>query len=302
MSFEIGLLEHIQSVRGRLKPTLQQVADTVLARPLQVGAMNIRDLAAASAVSEASISRFVREIGLSSFRAFQLRMAEERVGSEEAVPGDQSSIYESIGRDDTASTILTKVAHRNVDIARACMSTLDAHALEKAAKMIRKAPALYFFAAGLSALAAENALMRFSRIGKPAILHRDRNSQLLSSAAIRRGSVAVAISDSGRTHQTVLALTAAKESGAGTIAITSFEESALARIADVTLITPTGYAAAGDEPLYESMVSKVGQLLTIDVLYSLVAVHDYDSSLASVSRGDAFIQQSRRVRLDNGSE
>ncbi|HEX2017564.1 MAG TPA: MurR/RpiR family transcriptional regulator [Aurantimonas sp.] len=302
MSFEIGLIEQIQSVRGRLKPTLQQVADTVLARPSDISAMNIKELALACDVSEASISRFVREIGLSGFRAFQLRMAEERSVAEDAAPHDQSAIYESIGRGDTASTILTKVAHRNVDIARACMSTLDPNALEKAARIIRQAPALYFFAAGLSALAAENALLRFARIGMPAIFHRDRNSQLLYAAALPKGSVTIAISDSGRTQQTVLALTAAKESGASSIAITSFAESPLARAADVTLVTPSGYAAAGDEPLYESMVSKMGQLLTIDVLYSLAAVQDYDNSLASVCRGDAFIQQSRRVRQYDGSE
>ena len=302
MSLEIGLLEHIQSIRGRLKPTLQQVADTVLSRPAQVSSMNIKDLAAACDVSEASISRFVRGIGLASFRAFQLRMAEERGSAEEILPAEQSSIYETIGRGDTATTILTKVAHRNADVARACLSTIDPKALEKAARMIRESSAVYFFAAGLSALAAENAVMRFSRIGKPAIFHRDRNSQILAAAAIRRGSVAIAISDSGRTHQTILGITAAKESGARTIAITSFAESALARAADVVLVTPTGYAAAGDEPLYESMVSKFGQLLTIDVLYSLAAVQDYNRSLASVRRGDAFIQQSRRVRQYDGRE
>lgn len=302
MSAEIGLIEHIQSIRGRLKPTLQAVADTVLSMPSQVSGMNIKELAAACEVSEASISRFVREAGLSSFRAFQIRMAEERAASDGDVVSEQSSIYETIGRGDTASTILTKVAHRNADIARACLSTLDASALEAAAHMIRRASTVYFFAAGLSALAAENALMRFSRIGKPAIFHRDRNSQLLAATAIPPGSIAIAISDSGRTHQTVLALTAATRAGAGTIAITSFAESPLARIADAVLVTPSGYSAAGDEPLYESMVSKVGQLLTIDVLYSLVAVQDYDSSLASVRRGDAFIQQSRRVRQYDGSE
>jgi RpiR family transcriptional regulator, carbohydrate utilization regulator len=302
MALEIGIFEHIQSIRGRLKPTLQQVADTVLSRRAQVGSMNIKDLAVACDVSEASISRFVREIGLSSFRAFQLKMAEERVAAEELQTVEQSSIYETIGRDDTASTILTKVAHRNADVARACLSTITPKVLERAARLIRDANAVYFFAAGLSSLAAENGLMRFSRIGKPAIYHRDRNSQLLAAAAMKRGAVAIAISDSGRTHQTVLALTAAKASGARTIAITSFAESPVARVADVVLVTPTGYAAAGDEPLYESMVSKFGQLLTVDVLYSLTAVQDYDKSLASLRRGDAFIQQSRRVRQYNGSE
>ena len=168
--------------------------------------------------------------------------------------------------------------------------------------MIAAAPATYFFAAGLSSLAAENAVMRFSRIGKPAIFHRDRNSQLLAATAIQPGAVAVAVSDSGRTHQTVTALAAAAEAGARTVAVTAYAESPLARVAEVVLVTPTGYAADGDEPLYESMVSKFGQLLTVDVLYSLVAVGDYDASVAAVRRGDAFIRQSRRVRQANGPE
>jgi Transcriptional regulators len=302
MSREIGLLERIQIIRGRLKPTLQVVADTVLARPNEISGMSIRDFAAACDVSEASVSRFVREVGLSNYRSFQLRLAEQLVGVSEDAVRPQSSIYETIGRDDTASTILTKVALRNADIARACLATLRPETLEEAATIIREAPALYLFAAGLSALAAENALMRFSRIGKPVVFQRDRNHQLLAAAAIQTGAAAIAISDSGRTHQTISALAAARESGAKTIAITSFSDSPVTRVADIVLVTPTGYAAAGDEPLHESMVSKFGQLLTVDVLYSLVAVQDYDRSLASLQRGDAFIQQSRRVRQHDGSE
>lgn len=302
MSSTVGLLEQIQSVRGRLQPTLQQVADIVLTRAAEVGGMNLKELALACDVSEASISRFVREIGLPSFRAFQLRMAEARLSTVDDPPAEQSAIYESIGRGDTASTILTKVAHRNVDMARACLTSLDAAALQSAAQMIQESRALYLFAAGLSALAAENALMRFARIGIPAIFHRDRNTQLLSATGVPAGSVAVAISDSGRTHQTVLALTAVKEAGAKTIAITSYAESTLARLADVVLVTPSGYASVGEEPLHENMVSKVGQLLTIDVLYALAAVQDYDKSLDSVRRGDAVIQQSRRVRQNDGGK
>jgi DNA-binding MurR/RpiR family transcriptional regulator len=299
---ELGLLEHIQSVRGRLQPTLQAVADTVLLDPARVSGMNIKELAAAAEVSEASISRFVREIGLSGFRAFQIGMAGQQAAAEADPRADQSAIYESIGRGDSATTILTKVAHRNADLARACLSTLEAGALEAAARLIRQAPAVTFFAAGLSALAAENAVMRFSRIGKPAIFHRDRNSQLLTAAAIAPQAVAIAISDSGRTHQTALALKAARDAGAATVAITSFATSPVARLADIVLVTPTGYAAAEDEPLYESMVSKFGQLLTIDILYSLVAVMDYDHSIAAVRRGDAFIQQSRRVRQHDAND
>ncbi len=304
MRDEVGILEHIQSLRGSLQPTLQQVADFILATPDEARNLNIKELAAACTVSEASISRFVRGIGLPNYRALQLRMAEEAAGYSGLrgeAPGE-GQIYENIGRNDTASTILTKVAHRNADVARACLSTLDPVALEQAAQMIREARVLYFFAAGLSALAAENALLRFARIGKPAIFHRDRNNQLLIAGSLHPGALAIGISDSGRTNQTVTALAAAKQAGVPTVALTAFVDSPLARYADVTLITPAGYMPSGNEPIYESMVSKFGQLLAIDVLYSLVGVHDFDASAAAVRRGDLFIQQSRNARRRNDSD
>lgn len=291
MSDEIGILQHIRAVRGKLQPSLQIVADRVLNNPASVQSMNIKDLATACDVSEASISRFVRGIGLANYRAFVLRMAERRDDSpEERAEGE---IYENIGRRDTAATILTKAVHRSADVARACLSTLDSNALEAAARLVGKAEVIYLFGAGSSALAAENALLRFARIGKPAIFHRDRNTQMFLASALHNGALAIAISDSGRTAQTVQALERAKESGAATIAITSFPDAPLTRYADVTLLTPPPYEPSGEEPLYESMVSKIGQMVAIDVLYSLAAVHDYERASASVRQGNLIIQQSR---------
>lgn len=301
---EIGILEHIQSIRGSLKPTLRVVADKVLEDPSAALGMNVKDLANACDVSEASISRFVRDVGIGSFRAFQLRLAEERVGevkSEEA-NADEGLIYESISREDDASKVLTKVAHRTSDVARACLTTLDAGALERAAQIVKGGNAIYVFAAGLSTLAADNAVLRFSRIGRPVVVSADHNTQILTASALGPGSVVIGISDSGRTAHTVSALRAARSAGAQTIALTAFADSPLARLADVVLKTPTGYAPTDNEPLHESMVSKFGQLLTIDALYSLVAIQDYDRSVDLVRRGDSFIQKSRSLRRAHETE
>lgn len=287
-----------------MRPALQSVADAILADPEAARSKNIKQLAAACSVSEASISRFVRSIGFDSYRMFQLRMVEEGAFGLPP-PGrspDEGYVYENIGRQDNAATILTKVAHRTSDVARACLSTLEASAMERAAQMIRAADVVYIFAAGLSALAAENALLRFARIGKPAIFHRDRNNQLLLAGSLRTGALAFGISDSGRTHQTVSALAAARQAGASTIAMTAFPESPLARLADVTLVTPAGYMPASEEPIYENMVSKFGQMLAIDALYSLVAVQDFDASAAAIGAGDSIIRQSRSARRQNEPE
>lgn len=304
MAVDLEILEHIQGMRGGLRPALRAVADAVLQRPELVRNRSISELADLYGVSEASISRFVRAIGLPGYRAFQLRMAIE-VASASNMPNqgpDEGHIYENIGRQDTAGSILTKVAHRISDLSRACLSTLDTRALEQAAALIREAPVIYLFAAGLSSLAAENAMLRFARIGKPAVFHRDRNNQLLAAASIPSGGVALAISDSGRTQQTVAALASARQCGARGVAMTAFADSHLARQADVTLITPAGYMPAGEEPIYESMVSKFGQLIAIDILYSLVAVQDFDASAQAVQHGDAIIRASRSMRRANDAD
>lgn len=299
---EIGILDHIQSVRGSLKPSLQAVADQVLGRPALARRMSVKELAVAYNVSEASVSRFVRSIGIKSFRDFQLRLAEERVGEAQGreAQSDEGSLYESIGRGDSPASILHKVAHRTSDVARACLSTLDPEALERAAALIRHGNALYVFSAGLSDLACDNAVIRFSRIGIPVVATSDHNTQQLTARALTSRAVAMGISDSGRTAHTVSALSQARAAGAATIAVTSFSGSPLARVADVTLITPTGYAPSGKEPLHENMLSKFGQLITIDALYSVVAVADYDRSVSAVRRGDRFIQKSRSNRQANG--
>lgn len=301
---DLGIIEHIQSIRGSLKPTLRVIADKVLDDPGAVRGMNVKGLAAACDVSEASISRFVRDVGSDNFRSFQLRLAEELVGHDVDGSGDTDDglMHESIGRDDNASTILGKVVHRTADVARACLSTLSTAALEKAAKEIRGARAIYVFSAGLSTLAAENAVLRFSRLGMPVVATGDHNAQLLTASALGPGAVAIGISDSGRTAHTVAALKAAREANALTIAITAFSESPLAKVADTVLITPTGYSPDGHEPLHESMVSKFGQLLAVDTLYSLVAIQDYDASVEVVRRGDSFIQKSRRLKRPRGAE
>lgn len=304
MSETISIREQIRGLRGSMKPALQAIADVILANPDAARSKSIKALAAACGTSEASISRFVRGIGLASYRDFQLRMAQESASSSplRGLSPDEGYIYENIGRQDTAQTILTKVVHRTADLARACLTTLDVAALEEAARMIRQADVVYIFAAGSSALAAENALLRFARIGKPAIFHRDRNNQLLIASSLRPGSLALGVSDSGRTQQTVASLAAARQAGARSIAITAFPESPLARQGDVTLVTPAGYMPAGEEPLYESMVSKFGQLLVIDALYSLVAVQDFDAAAALVRKGDPIIQQSRSARRQNDQD
>jgi len=289
-------LEHIRGIRGRLSLKCRVIADKILSEPDLARDKNISELAEICAVSEATVSRFVRSIGSDNYRAFQLRIAKESSQNRDefGISDDMKCLHEALSRHDSAKTIIAKISHRSADVARTCSTTLDMAAMERAAEMIHRAQVIYFFAAGLSILAAENALLRFSRIGKPAVFHREHNTQLLMSSSLHEGALAVGISDSGRTNHTVSTLALARQAGAATLAVTSFPDSPLARHGDVSLITPAGFASAAEPLIYERMISKFGQLVAIDALYALVAVQDFDSSAKLIDRGDNIIRQSRQ--------
>lgn len=288
------IFTQIRAARPTLNPVLQRVAERVIERAQDMRTMSIKDLADACDVSQSSISRFVRAVGAPSFQTFRIRVAEDIMRSAGRDDGGPPvTVYEGISGDDDVGTILSKIAHRQSDVLTATSSALSAAALERAADFVLEAGTLLFFGVGSSCLAAEDGLMRFSRIGKPCVFNRDLNIQMCFAAGADARTVAIGVSDSGRTSLTIEALAEAKLHGAKTIALTSSADSPLAAHADVVLLTASPHGTYGSERLYESMVSKMGQLLAIDVLYALVATKSHKRSLEQIKRTDALIARSR---------
>jgi RpiR family carbohydrate utilization transcriptional regulator len=285
----------IQAAWPSLNPALQRVALTVVERAGDMRAMSIKDLAEACEVSQSSISRFVRAVGAPSFQQFRIRVAEDVTRSAAREPSaSAATVYEGIAADDDSATILAKIARCQSDVLAATAASLSQTALEQAAALVAGAVNLLFFSVGSSCLAAEDALMRFSRIGKPAVFNRDLNIQMCLASGATPQTVAIGISDSGRTTLTIEALAEARAQGARTIALTSGADSPLAAQADVVLLTAVPLGTRGREGLYESMVSKIGQILAIDALYALVAVKDHQRSLDRIKHTDGLIARSRK--------
>jgi DNA-binding MurR/RpiR family transcriptional regulator len=106
------------------------------------------------------------------------------------------------------------------------------------------------------------------------------------------GDVVVGISDSGRSTVINEAMRQARLHGAATIGITSTEGTPFVEYSDVSLFTstlPSGGALYG-----ESVTSKWGQTLVIDVLYAAFAAQHYDRTLAHLEETyTAAIEHSR---------
>jgi DNA-binding MurR/RpiR family transcriptional regulator len=286
-----------QRISGRLPylaPSLRQVGETILRDPTIIPSMTIGELAAQAGVAESTVSRFAREVGVKSYKTLVREVAEANFETRGANPadGEREIVYGGVGQSDDLATIVRKVAHSSIEAMSLTNDSLDVRALARAVSYVESASAILFACMGSSAIAAEEGVMRFTRAGRKCFLFRDQSLQVMLATIADDGDVLIAISDSGETSAVVQAVELARRRGAKTIGITSQEGSTLARAVDVALFSSN--AASGGELYGESVTSKWGQLLTIDILYAAYAAAHYQTTVSSLkSTYDSGIAQSR---------
>jgi RpiR family carbohydrate utilization transcriptional regulator len=276
-----NLLHTIASRAEYLSPALRQVADVILAHPEESQALSITDLAQEAGVAESTVSRFVRELGLSNYNAMRLGIAEAVYSGRGNGNGrgytDTGYVYEGILKTDSIPDALTKVLIGSRQALERTASLLDPVVVAHVVDRIHVARALHFVAMGTSAVAAENALVRFIRAGKQCSMFRDQSMQVMSAATLAKGDVVIGVSDSGASTSVVEAVRIARAHGAYTVAITSVKTSPVAKASHAVLLTGSPLADAG---VYgESVNGKWGQLLVTDALYAAYAVSHYDETL-----------------------
>ncbi len=155
--------------------------------------------------------------------------------------------------------------------------------LESAVDLVATARRVDIYGMGASALAGQDLHHKLHRIGLVSFMWSDGHLAVTSAAVLQAGDVAIAISHTGSTVDTVDALRVARRRGAATIAVTNFERSPLAATGDVVLTT------AARETTFRSgtMASRIVQLALVDYLYAGVALRSYRQTLESLERTNA---------------
>lgn len=279
---ERNLLEQIASRFPYLTGALRQVAEFILNSPQTAHTMTITELAKECGVAESTVSRFVREMGVGSYQALKLGVAEALFSNRTVVAeGEQEFVYQGISRTDTPAAIVTKIQRTSQQALRETALGIDAQALERAVDLVESANILVFCCIGASSIAAEDGVMRFTRAGKKCVLYRDQTVQAMMATIATPSDLIIGISDSGSSTAVVESLRLAKEHGAATLAITSDEASPISQYADVALFTSKTHKEAG---LYgEAVTAKWGQILIMDVLYAAFAARHFDETLAHLA-------------------
>ncbi|MBP2643495.1 MAG: transcriptional regulator, RpiR family [Firmicutes bacterium] len=271
-----GCLVKIRQGLSTFSPTEQKIGEFILKNPYDVLELSISKLAEKSSVSEASVVRFCRNIGLKGYQELKIMIAGELNNSGEA----SKTIHKNITTEDNTEAIIEKIFSSNISALQDTMQVISSLELEKSIQLLEEAKRITFFGIGASSIVALDAQYKFMRINMPASMHFDVEMQLALASNLSAGDLAIGITNSGRTKDIVKMLKIAKQNGANTICITQFGDSPVQRYSDVKLHT------AAVESTFRSgaMASLVAQLSIIDALFVGLALKRHDQVISSLEK------------------
>lgn len=246
-----SILDQIQLNYQTLSKTEKKVADYVLTYNEELLNIHIKELAHRIDVSVATITRFCRKIGASSFVEFKilLRDAVKVQGVTEDVINSVHQFYESVINSTNSLSNLST--------------------FQKACQWILKAKRIHAYGLGSSGLSAEELKLRLSRMGLMIDTHKDSHAMIIASSFLTEEDLVIAISSSGQTKEIIDAVELAKRKNAKVISISNYSETPLANLSDLMLYTASikPYLAQG------FLNSQLSILYVLDVLSILLTNH-----------------------------
>lgn len=267
------IVEKIQETYHYLAPRARQVADYILKNPRSVVYLSITELAEACEVSEPTITRLCRTIGLAGYQELKFTISKEFVNP-------LANIHEEVDEFDEITDVAKKLAKSHIASIEFTLDSMDWGQLTKAANVIETARRLEFFGAGNAACVAESAHNKFMRVGFYSRFIPDSHGQLMSASMLGVGDVAIAVSSSGNSKEMIDVVKAAKNGGATTICITGRPNAPLVKVSDIRLVT------SAPETFYrsESMENMIAQIYLVDTLFITVALRRKELFLANLEK------------------
>ena len=260
------------SCRLRIKESLatlsrkeKQVASYILQYADEIPRMSIEELARACNTSPSSVVRLCKTVGCSGYKEL-CRMLTADANHDRPVPE-----YTDVRPGVSLSAIANSVANSNQHAIDSTMRLLDWDSLEKAVDALCRCERVDFYGVGTSGLVAQDGFSKFIRIGKQAHACADSHMQILTAATLKKGDVAVIISYSGETRDSLILADTASRNGATVISITKYGKNSLQKLSHISLST------FSSESLVRSgaMSSRISQLTVIDILYTATASRNY---------------------------
>lgn len=286
----VGVRERILAKTSQLSAAMTKVADHLLGNPTAPLELSITELAEEAGVSPATVTRFCRLLGYAGYVSFRVGVASD-IGRGDAQESWRADIGRAFNPKDAPAEVLRSLLHAHTVSLSATADQVDVDQVHDVARRIVECRHLDIYGIGGSGGMAGELAARMYRVGINAHAWQEVHVGLTSAALQDDQCVALAISNTGRTEETIQMLTQARSSGAYTVALTSSATSPLAAIADlhVTTFAPDGYLQPDD------LSAKHAQLFVLDLLYLLIAQQNFNQTVTMLAASAMAVSGHRRT-------
>jgi DNA-binding MurR/RpiR family transcriptional regulator len=284
---DADVIVRIRSLLPSLAPAEQRVGHAVTSDPERAARLTITELARLAETSEATVVRFCRSIQVPSYPDLRIAIA---TWAGRADADGELPLTSDIHADDVLADVVAKIAGSDARAVRDTAAALDLEQLSQAIDAVVQARRVDVYGVGASGFVALDLQQKLHRIGLVAFAWTDPHMAITSAANLRGGDVAIGLSHTGVTIDTIDALSQARRGGATTIGVTNFANSPITECADVLLLTSvqeTTFRAG-------AMASRIAALTVVDCLFVGVAQRNHASAASAVARTHAALQTRRR--------
>mgnify|MGYP003588103401 CR=1 FL=1 len=249
----------------RLTPSETVLADYVMKNKYQIQSATVAYLADACGVSIASVTRFCRSIGCSSFQDFKFEVAQANFADANRPAADADiDLYGEIAPEDSLETKCQKLYNIGKQALSQTLAQVDCERIDEAVRLLCAAQNVYCFGQGNSNIVAMDAWGRFVSVSPKFHWVPDSHLQADTASILTEKDVVLYFSFSGMTRELSEIGRLLQGTKAKLVLITRFPTAPGAAYADILLV------CGADESTRQqgTIAAKISQLFLIDILYN----------------------------------
>lgn len=264
-----------------LRRSEKKTADYLLKCGENLKDLTLEKIAEGAGVSQPTVMRFVKALGYRGFKDFRYELA----GSEQE-EGSRFLYGFPFSERDTIRDVPAKIIGTTIGQIEKTIRSITPDILEDVVKAITGANKIAVYYVENSSCTAQDLITKLMYLGIHCIAYGDVYMQSVSAASLSEGDVAIGISYSGFSRNTVDAMEMAGKAGAKTIAITNFEHTLLEQYSDLVLCTSNRQFLYGD-----AIFSRASQLMVVDMIYIAILLSDYERYTGKLDESSRVIRK-----------
>lgn len=276
----------IQQIYAGLRPSEQKVADYILEYEGKASKLLMETLAQETGVSQPTVIRFVKAAGYEGFKDFKYALVQEEA-KEQPEDSDKISLYGfQLSKKDRLEDVPGKIVTTSIDMLEETLKNISMKEYKRGVEAVLGAENIVIYSVENSVCTANDLLTKLTYLGLNCRIYGDYYLQNVSAVNLTRKDLAIGISYSGCSRHTVEMLALAQKAGATTLALTNFENSLLAKYADIVLCASNRQFLYGD-----TIFSRITQLALVDMIYAGVLNRDYDRCSKKLNKTSSIVNK-----------